>query len=196
MLTALLPSRMAPISRSRSFVSRSTARARLSPAPARWCMRGREAAVSAVSDPEKKPDSTISRADCADGNGRLGRHGYVVVDCGRGSVGSGTVLFGEGAVEQCAERLAWDVLAEKGLPDAARQYERDSPVPDLLVVPHALDQRRCVPADGGEGVRLARQPDCANMGCHPRRVILAAKAKGCGEPVCEHDAIGHRLAMQ
>ena len=45
MLTTLLPSRMAPISRSRASRSRLTMAARRSPAPSSACMRAREAAV-------------------------------------------------------------------------------------------------------------------------------------------------------
>ncbi len=56
MLTMLLPIRMPPIRRSCWACRRLTVRARLLPSLASWCMRGREAAVSAVSEPEKKPE--------------------------------------------------------------------------------------------------------------------------------------------
>jgi len=57
-LTRLLPSRMPPISRSFRPSSASTTAARRSPCFASECIRGREAAVRAVSEPEKNADNT------------------------------------------------------------------------------------------------------------------------------------------
>src|SRR3546814_767636 len=60
MLTRLLPNSSAPIRCSRSCQRRFTSAARRLPSCARVCMRGREAAVIAVSDPEKKAENTSS----------------------------------------------------------------------------------------------------------------------------------------
>ncbi len=56
MLTTLLPSSSAPISRSRMSVSFSTVLARLLPRRSSSLMRAREVAVRAVSEPEKNAD--------------------------------------------------------------------------------------------------------------------------------------------
>ena len=56
MFTTLLPSRIAPISRPFLWCRRLTIRARRLPLLSIWCMRGREAAVNAVSEPEKNAD--------------------------------------------------------------------------------------------------------------------------------------------
>ena len=61
MLTRLLPSRMVPISRSVLRRRRLTSAARLSPFCSSWCIIGREAAVNAVSEPEKNADIVISK---------------------------------------------------------------------------------------------------------------------------------------
>ena len=140
MLTALLPSRIAPISRSRSPVSRSTARARLSPAPARWCMRGREAAVRAVSEPEKKPDSAISKPIAPmvmAVSVVMGVSLRIVEGCNSEAQWTS---FAEGLVEQGAERLQGHLPAEEGVPDAACQDERHPSALHLLVMLHSLDQ--------------------------------------------------------
>ena len=63
-LTRLLPSKMAPISRSFFSYRRLIMRARRSPFRSSWCMSGREAAVNAVSEPEKKAER-ISRTAMA-----------------------------------------------------------------------------------------------------------------------------------
>ncbi len=60
MLTRLLPMSSVPISRSRLSSSALTVRARSSPCFSSECMRPREDAVSAVSEPEKKADITMS----------------------------------------------------------------------------------------------------------------------------------------
>ena len=64
MLTRLLPSRMEPMKRSWCACRRLTTCARRLPWRARWCITGREAAVNAVSEPEKKADR-ISRTPMA-----------------------------------------------------------------------------------------------------------------------------------
>jgi hypothetical protein len=56
----LLPSRTPPISRSLRAISRLTRLALRLPRRSSWCMRAREAAVSAVSEPENSADSTSS----------------------------------------------------------------------------------------------------------------------------------------
>ena len=58
--TALLPTRIAPISRSLFLRSFSTIWARLRPLRASWRMRASDAAVRAVSALEKKADRHIS----------------------------------------------------------------------------------------------------------------------------------------
>ena len=59
MLTRLLPISSAPISRSRRSMSVLTVPARRSPLISSECMRARDAAVSAVSEPEKNPDKPM-----------------------------------------------------------------------------------------------------------------------------------------
>src|SRR5690606_35815071 len=55
-LARLLPIRSAPISRSRRLMRRWTNPARSSPLCSSVCIRARDAAVSAVSDPEKNAE--------------------------------------------------------------------------------------------------------------------------------------------
>jgi hypothetical protein len=60
MFTKVLPSRTAPTIRSRFRNNQFTWRARFSPSFSSWNMRAREAAVRAVSDPEKKAENSIN----------------------------------------------------------------------------------------------------------------------------------------
>src|SRR5665213_2708949 len=60
MLATLLPRSSAPISRSRSWINRPTMPARRSPAFSSCSMRALEAAVTAVSEPEKNPEMATS----------------------------------------------------------------------------------------------------------------------------------------
>tara|TARA_B110000881_G_C18183022_1_gene321039 strand:+ start:31 stop:306 length:276 start_codon:yes stop_codon:yes gene_type:complete len=55
-LTKLLPIKIAPMSIPSRFWSLFTVFARLFPLDSSWCISGREATVSAVSEPEKKAD--------------------------------------------------------------------------------------------------------------------------------------------
>ena len=71
-------------------------------------MRGREAAVSAVSEPEKKLDSAISRPIAP----MVMAVSVVMVGSLRivvGMTGGGTTLLAEGLIENAAKRLRRDV---------------------------------------------------------------------------------------
>ena len=62
MLMKVLPSRTETISRSRFSTRRLTLAAAREPSFSNWCMRPRETAVSAVSEPEKKAETASNRA--------------------------------------------------------------------------------------------------------------------------------------
>ena len=62
MLMKVLPRSSAPISRSRFSTSRLTQPAAREPSFSSWCMRPRDTAVSAVSEPEKKAETTSRMA--------------------------------------------------------------------------------------------------------------------------------------
>ena len=70
-MTSVLPSSIAPISRSRSAQQAVDAAARGSPCFSSACMRAREAAVSAVSEPEKSAESRMQTTRIAPATQRL-----------------------------------------------------------------------------------------------------------------------------
>src|SRR5947199_1633143 len=123
MLTRMLPSRMAPITRSIWPRSRLTIPARRSPRCSSSCRRGREAAVSAVSEPAKKAQATSSRMMA------------IIV-----SIMAAPLLGGQRPLEQRGDRVEGNAAGDEGLADAARQHEGDAAAGDLLVALHVGDQ--------------------------------------------------------
>ena len=124
MLTALLPSSSAPISRSRASSRRLTMAARRLPCFSSRSMRAREDAVSAVSLPAKKNDSSRQSEDDDDRK---------PVECGHRAASF--------SVRNARTSAASTSRSDEGLPDAARQDEGELAALDLLVLRHQLHQR-------------------------------------------------------
>ena len=100
MLTRLLPSRRAPISRSRSWIRRLTMPARRSPDFSSASMRAREAAVSAVSEPEKKADRTTRRGTASGHQPRAACH-VASCSCEEGGHLVGRHVVGDEGLRRC-----------------------------------------------------------------------------------------------
>ena len=120
MLTRLLPSRIAPMSRSRSSVRSSTIFARLFPSSARRCMRARDAAVSAVSEPEKKPEKSSSNTMAPRMTPRP----------------SETISGGLPLPQQGPKLVGVDIAGDEGLAYSPRENEGEGAVDDFLVLSH------------------------------------------------------------
>src|SRR5215470_2419651 len=143
MFEALLPNSSAPIIRSRRASRRLTMPALRLPSFSSRSMAARDEAVSAVSLPEKRNDSTSPNRTIR----MLSQSGIVMA--------SGGQPFGE-----VSPHLGGvDIGRNEGLADAAREDERELAALDLLVLRHQFHQ----PVDVGESAlhlrEMGRQAD-------------------------------------
>src|SRR5689334_17695499 len=118
---------MAPMKRSRVSSRRITIRARLSPALASACIRAFEAAVSAVSAPEKKAESNRQSTTT-----RTAIQGSTLTSAPPPCMSGLRQLRGE----EVPHRTGIDAARDEAFADAARQDEGESAALDLLVLVH------------------------------------------------------------
>ena len=132
----LLPIRMPPIRRSCWACSRLTILARRFPSLASWCIRGRDAPVRAVSDPEKNPESAsktmiammvrmMGSLMWSGAFQRSGRSGHVV--------------------EKYGDVREVNFIGQERVPDASDEHESNAAGLYLLVAPHMLQQGCGIP---------------------------------------------------
>src|SRR5215472_4107711 len=98
--------------------------------------------------------------------------------------------------EEVAQLLGWCVFHHKGVPDAARQDQRDAAVADLLVLAHMAEQpvgRDAFEPDLGEP---RRQAAAFEVAAYPQRIPRRDEAELCGEVGRKNHAERHRLTVQ
>src|SRR6478672_7871226 len=142
-LTALLPSRSAPIRRSRLASKRLTIFASAFPFFSSRAMLAREEAVSAVSLPAKNADSKRQ------------------INTTTRDIQSAAVIGasrGERAFEESADLGRLDVVLDECLPDAAHENERERAAFDLLVLCDQLHQDIYTGYAAGHVPHMGRQP--------------------------------------
>ncbi len=132
MLSRLLPMRSAPISLSRFSINRLTTPARSSPLVSCVCMRAREAAVSAVSEPEKKAEAAIS-------NRIETSVGQIVCEKVRTESSITPIAF----LEEGFDFRHRHIIGDEGLADAMREDEGQLAALDLLVLRDGVQQHVC-----------------------------------------------------
>src|SRR5665213_1216473 len=124
MLATLLPRSSAPISRSRSWIRRPTMPARRSPAFSSCSMRALEAAVTAVSEPEKKPEMAISTMIAP-----------AVTQI------SSALISGDLLLKERGDRRRRHIARDERLADAAGEDERQLAACHLLVLADEFHHR-------------------------------------------------------
>src|SRR6185437_9108898 len=159
MLTALLPSKSAPISRSRLASRRLTMPARRSPCFSSRAMLARDDAVNAVSLPAKKADSrrqiTTTTSD----------------------IQSAAVMgSGDGVSQKRAHVGRIDIAFDEGLADAAHENESERAAFHFLVLCDQTHQGIDARDAAGNLPNMGRQADRRKVRPGPRGVGGAAKA--------------------
>src|SRR5215831_2100792 len=179
MLTALLPSRSAPISLSRAAISWLTLAA--SPSPCRWSrsMRAREEAMRAVSLPAKKNESSRQPRTAASAN--------------QSSI---TICLAEYCLKKGSDLTRIDIGCDEARADGVRQDEREAAALHLLVLGHELHQAVDCGSSAGNVAGPGRQADRGKMCGDARRLGGRDQAKPCRKRKREHDPQRHRLTVQ
>src|SRR5215471_7819958 len=169
MLTALLPSRSAPISLSRAAISWLTIAA--SRSPCRWSrsMRAREAAMRAVSLPAKKNESSRQPRTAA-----------------RANQSSITICLAEDCLEKGPDLARIDIGRDEACADGARQNERKAAALHLLVLRHQFHQPVDCGSSAWDVACLGRQADRGKMGGDALRLGRVDQAKPCRKRKRKH----------
>src|SRR5690554_551632 len=184
MFTRLLPRRMAPINRSLRSHRVCTASARLSPWFNRRCIRGRDAAVSAVSEPEKKPERIIKTRMAM--VVRMSALSIVDSISGRreGAAGSGNhsgrgfrINLGNSLCQQMLDVAFGHLVDRASVTDGACQNKGQAAVFCLLVTPHMLDQALWFPGPAAETLEPGGKIEGSQMTPHSIRFLSGAQAQ-------------------
>src|SRR3972149_2635790 len=183
-LARLLPSRIAPIRRSGFSKRRLAIAARLSPPLSSAARRAAEAAVSAVSLPEKKKEATRQT--------KIATMMMIsIVSMGQSYLG--TIALG---VEQRANPLRLYVRRDNRLPDAPRQHEHQRAAAHLLVLRHEREQTRRRRKRARDVLQPRRKSGRGEMRGDPVRVLGVAELELRREAERQHHADGDGLAVQ
>src|SRR3984893_18103617 len=181
----LLPSRSAPISRSRLAINSDTTPASRLPCFDSRSMLARDAPVSAVSLAAKKAEAPSSAAIMQNVSQSMARSLRFALQL---------------RLQEVANFRRIDVPCDDGATDGFEQDEGQLAAPNFLVLRHQSQQRVGIRKpflrEASDVLQMGRQTDIGKVTLHPRSVGWRDHGERGGELRRQHHADRHALAME